>query len=504
MPENKPLTTRGVTEPGHYPAFLDLHGKPCLVIGTGAMARRQCRQLVSSGAHVTVIAEQDTGELPSEIVFQPQDIDNFARKIENPDKENNNHDSNNNDNSQWATEAELGRYWLVFSDSGSQTLDDYVARICNKNRTFCSVARGLKHSSFFTPALIDRSPLLVAIGTGGAAPALSRSLKARLEATIPQAVGDLALLIERYTSRVAEQLPDRADRARYWHDLLEKMFSTLAYTAGLKNVQARLEEFVSTPRDEELKIKKGSVALVGAGPGAPDLLTFRALRLLQYADVIVHDRLVSPEILELCRPDAQMIYAGKAKSDHAIAQTDINSLLVTLAEQGKTVVRLKGGDPFIFGRGGEEIETLAACGVEFQVVPGITAASGCAAFAGIPLTHRDHAQSCVFVTGHLQDSTVNLNWNELKDPSQTIVVYMGLTGLETICRKLIAVGRDANTPAALVERGTTLNHRVHAATLETLPGLVQTQSVKAPTLLIIGSVVSLREKLNWYDPDQLP
>ena len=503
MPESKPLTTRSSSELSHYPVFLDLHDKACLVIGTGPMARRHCRQLVASGAHVTVIAEQNTGELPSEVVFQQQDIGRLLRKIEQQDNEQSRRSSDDKHDGHWATEAELGRYWLVFSDSGSQIIDDHIAKCCRNGHTFCSVAAGLKHSSFFTPALVDRSPLLIAIGTGGAAPALSRSLKARLEATIPQAVGDLALLIERYASRVADKLPGRADRARYWHDLLEKMFSTLAYTAGLKNIQTRLDEFVSTAQGEKSAVKRGSVALVGAGPGAPDLLTFRALRLLQYADVIVHDRLVSPEILELCRPDAEMIYAGKAKSDHAIPQTDINELLVTLAEQGKTVVRLKGGDPFIFGRGGEEIETLASRDIGFQVVPGITAASGCAAFAGIPLTHRDHAQSCVFVTGHLQDGTVNLNWNELKDPSQTIVVYMGLTGLETICKKLIEVGRDADTPVALVERGTTLNHRVHSGTLQTLPQSVQQQSVKAPTLLIIGSVVLLREQLNWYDPELL-
>jgi len=467
------------------------------------MARRQCKQLLASGAHVTVIAEQNTAELPSEIVFQPQAIGTLLQVIQQQGQMQNGDDRDSDPDCQWATEAELGRYWLVFSDSGSQVIDDHIATCCRNSHTFCSVAAGLQHSSFFTPAIVNRSPLLLAIGTGGKAPALSRALKARLETTIPHAVGDLALLIERYASRVAEQLPDRSDRARFWHDLLEKMFSTLAYSAGLKNVQSKLEDFVSSHRVEESITKRGSVALVGAGPGAPDLLTFRALRLLQYADVIVHDRLVSHEILELCRSDAQMIYAGKAKSDHAIPQTDINELLVTLAQQGKSVVRLKGGDPFIFGRGGEEIETLAHRDIDFQVVPGITAASGCAAFAGIPLTHRDHAQSCVFVTGHLQNNTVNLNWNELIDPSQTIVVYMGLTGLETICKKLIEVGRDTDTPAALVERGTTVNHRVHTGTLQTLPESVQQQAVKAPTLLIIGTVVSLREQLNWYDPQQI-
>jgi len=247
--------------------------------------------------------------------------------------------------------------------------------------------------------------------------------------------------------------------------------------------------------------QNGFVSLVGAGPGDPDLLTLRALKLIQSADVIVHDRLVSPQILKLCRAEAEFIYAGKAKSNHAIPQDSINHLLVDLAQQKRQVVRLKGGDPFIFGRGGEEIETLAEHKIPFQVVPGITAASGCAAFAGIPLTHRAHAQSCVFVTGHLKDGQINLNWRDLRDPAQTIVVYMGLTGVQRICESLIYHGRTKHTPAALVERGTTQHQRVLSGTLATLPGLVATTEVVAPTLLIIGGVVTLRDKLAWFETD---
>ncbi len=243
----------------------------------------------------------------------------------------------------------------------------------------------------------------------------------------------------------------------------------------------------------------GSVALVGAGPGDPDLLTVRALKLIQRADVVVYDRLVSQPIIALCNPNAELIYAGKAKANHAIPQESINQLLVDLAKQGRDVVRLKGGDPFIFGRGGEEIETLADQGIAFQVVPGITAASGCSAFSGIPLTHRDHAQSCVFITGHLRNGEVNLDWQDLQNPTQTIVVYMGLTGLEQICASLIDTGRNPETPAALVEQGTKPTQRVHAGTLQTLPEIVKNSSVSAPTLLIIGGVVSLREKLDWYE-----
>lgn len=244
----------------------------------------------------------------------------------------------------------------------------------------------------------------------------------------------------------------------------------------------------------------GHVALVGAGPGDPELLTLRALRLIQQADVIVYDRLVSKPIMARCNPSAEFIYAGKAKANHTLQQESINELLVTLAQRPANVVRLKGGDPFIFGRGGEEIETLAGHKVSFEVVPGITAASGCAAFAGIPLTHRDHAQSCVFVTGHLRNGEINLNWRELVSPQLTVVVYMGLTGLNKICESMIEYGRSPDTPAALIQQGTQPQQRVLADTLQGLPALVARSEVAAPTMLIIGHVVTLREKLGWFNP----
>jgi len=243
---------------------------------------------------------------------------------------------------------------------------------------------------------------------------------------------------------------------------------------------------------------QGEVYLVGGGPGDPDLLTFRALRLMQQADVVLYDRLVSPQVLDLCRRDADKIPVGKARKLHTMPQEDINSLLLRLAKEGKRVLRLKGGDPFIFGRGGAEIDQMMEQGIPFQVVPGITAASGCAAYAGIPLTHRDHAQSVRFLTGHLKDDTCNLPWSELVQEKQTLVIYMGLMSLEVICNKLIEHGKSSDTPIALVERGTLPEQRVHIGTLSTLPGIVEVSDVKPPTLTIIGDVVKLRDKLNWF------
>jgi uroporphyrin-III C-methyltransferase/precorrin-2 dehydrogenase/sirohydrochlorin ferrochelatase len=249
---------------------------------------------------------------------------------------------------------------------------------------------------------------------------------------------------------------------------------------------------------EDQSITQGEVYLVGGGPGDPELLTLRALRLMQQADVVLYDRLVSDGVMELVRRDAERIYVGKRRSEHAMQQENINQLLVDLAKQGKRVLRLKGGDPFIFGRGGEEIELLAQNHIPFQVVPGITAASGCAAYAGIPLTHRDYAQSVRFVTGHLKSNDPNVQWPELANPTQTIVFYMGLLGLRDICESLVAHGRAATTPVALIERGTTQQQRVLIADLATIADVVASQEVHAPTLFIVGDVVKLHENLKWF------
>ena len=274
---------------------------------------------------------------------------------------------------------------------------------------------------------------------------------------------------------------------------MQGRIAELVFSGKKQEAENQLKELITKTETTDTI---GEVYLVGAGPGDPDLLTFRALRLMQQADVIVYDRLVSDEILDLARRDSEKIYVGKQKHNHSLPQDSINELLLTLAKQGKRVVRLKGGDPFIFGRGGEEIETLLQEGIDFQVVPGITAASGCATYAGIPLTHRDHSQSCTFVTGHLKQGSVELNWKQLSAPNQTIVFYMGLSNLNKICESLIENGCHKNHPIAIIQQGTTSNQRVITGALKSLPQIVVKQGIKAPTLIIVGTVVTLHNKLD--------
>ncbi len=350
--------------------------------------------------------------------------------------------------------------------------------------------------SFILPSIIERAPLVVAVSSGGTSPVLARLLRARLESLIPAGYGRLAALARAFRDRVKARFKP-PERRRFWERVLQGPIAELVFSGREAEARTALQ---ASLEDTRLAFSGGEVSLVGAGPGDPDLLTFRALRLMQQADVVVYDRLVSRPILDLVRLEAERIYAGKERARHTLPQEDINQLLVRLAREGKRVVRLKGGDPFIFGRGGEEIDTLAAEGIPFQVVPGITAAAGCASYAGIPLTHRDYAQSVVFVTGHMEDGSMNLNWAALAQPGQTIVFYMGLLGIDVLCRELAAHGLPAATPAALIQAGTTPQQRVLTGTVETLPGIVHRSDVKAPTLIIIGEVVRLRDRLKWFEP----
>ena len=461
----------------YFPLFIDLKNKPCLVVGAGEIAARKIELLAKAGANITVIAP--------EISSQVSQLEKtYGLTIIQKD---------------FAAE-DIHRQRLIISATNQKNINKLVAATAEEHNIPVNVVDSPSLCSFIVPAIIDRSPIVAAISSGGTSPVLSRLLRAKIESLIPPAFGRLAQLAEKYRGLVKEHINPPSERRIFWEKALQGSIAELFYSGKEAEAEARLKSEILNTSGTHKVI--GEVYLVGAGPGDPDLLTFRALRLMQQADVVVYDRLVSPEILELVRRDAEKIYVGKQKSNHSLPQESINDLLARLALAGKRVVRLKGGDPFIFGRGGEEIETLVEHNINFQVVPGITAASGCATYGGIPLTHRDHAQSCTFITGHLKDNTVNLNYQQLVAPNQTIVIYMGLTGLENICQSFIQHGASPELPIALIQQGTTQSQRVITGTLQTMPELIKNQDIQPPTLIIIGSVVSLHDKLKWFHPDE--
>ncbi|MEM7405763.1 MAG: siroheme synthase CysG [Pseudomonadota bacterium] len=459
----------------HFPIFVKLTDQTVLVVGAGPVAARKVGLLMSSGARVAVVAPAAEAGL-RELASRRQ-LTWHAREFIDDD---------------------VSGARLVFAATDSAAVNARVAEICRSREIPVNVVDQPALGSFIMPSIVDRSPVLAAISTGGSAPTLARLLRGRLEAAIPAAFGQLAALAREYREQVKAVIAHPTARRRFWEQAFDGEVAELTFAGREADARERLEQMLHCPAPRSL----GEVYLVGAGPGDPDLLTFRAMRLMQRAEVVLYDRLVSEPVLDLVRRDAELVYVGKRRGNHAMHQRAINEQLVELAATGRRVLRLKGGDPFVFGRGGEEIDTLAERGIPFQVVPGITAASGCAAYAGIPLTHRDHAQSCVFVAGHLQDGTVNLNWPALAHPGQTLVFYMGLVGLPIICEKLVEHGLGSDTPAALVQRGTTPQQRVLTSTLAQLPALVERERPRAPTLLMVGSVVELHGKLGWFQPDR--
>ena len=384
---------------------------------------------------------------------------------------------------------------LIITATGDRKTNQRVARLAKASGIPVNVVDQPEECSFLLPSVIDRSPVVVAVSTTKASPVLARLLRTRLESMIPAGYGRLADLCAHYRDAVKARFADERDRRRFWDRVLVGGVADRVFSGHLEEADAVMARELAEARPNG---GMGEVYLVGAGPGDPDLVTFRALRLMQQADVVVHDRLVAKPILDLTRRDAQRIYVGKERDNHVMRQEDINRLLADLAKAGHRVLRLKGGDPFIFGRGGEEIDTLAAEGVPFQVVPGITAASGCAAYTGIPLTHRDYAQSVTFVTGHLKDGTMDLNWDQLAQPHQTVVFYMGLVGLALIVEQLLNHGVSPDMPIALIQQGTTPHQRVFSGTLATIQEVIAEEKPQPPTLIIVGEVVKLREKLNWF------
>ena len=461
----------------YFPIFFKIKGQPCLVVGGGEVAARKVALLREAGGDVTVVAPQLGATLTQQL--QKGEITHIAEEF---------------------NAAHLSDHVLVIAATDNVDVNSAVASAATNQRIPVNVVDTPNLCSFIVPSIVDRSPVVVAVSTGGTSPVLARLIRARLETLVPAAYGRLAQLTAGFREKVKARFSTVVARRQFWEKVLQGPIVEKVFAGQEQQAKEALEQEIMRD-DSSSKTEVGEVYLVGGGPGDPDLLNFRALRLMQQADVVVHDRLVSPEVLNLVRRDAERIYAGKERDNHAIPQEEINLLLVRLAKEGNRVCRLKGGDPFIFGRGGEEIELLMEHRIPFQVVPGITAASGCASYAGIPLTHRDYSQSVSFVTGHLKDGTVNLNWQGLVHPRQTIVIYMGLVALEPLCRELIAHGLSRETPIALVQQGTTRHQRVFEGTLATMPQVIENQKIKAPTLIIVGDVVKLRSKLNWFHPD---
>ena len=455
------------------PVFLNLRGWPCLVVGAGRVGTGKAEVLIAAGARVRMVAPE-AGERAVELEREGL-LGIRGGRFEDSD---------------------LDGCRLVVAATDDRALNRRIVELAEARGVLANSASEARIGHFSMPAIVDRSPVLAAVSTGGASPSLARYVRARLETLIPRSFGRLAEFARTSRPEVNARLPRISDRRAFWDRVFEGPIAEMAFAGRFDEARVALRTLLDA--GESGGIATGEVYLVGAGPGDPDLLTFRAMRLMQQADVVVHDRLVSPGVLALARRDAEKIYAGKRRAEHALPQSGINRLLVRLAREGKRVLRLKGGDPFTFGRGGEEIANLAEEGIPFQVVPGVTAASGCAAYAGIPLTHRDYAHACIFVTGNREKGRVALDWEAVARPDQTIVVYMGLENLREICMGLVGHGLAATTPAALVEQGTTESQRVIEGTLDTLPDRVEGAGARAPALLIVGEVVRLRDRLDWF------
>ncbi|OGH00153.1 MAG: uroporphyrinogen-III C-methyltransferase [Candidatus Lambdaproteobacteria bacterium RIFOXYD1_FULL_56_27] len=461
-----------------FPLFLDLKGQSVLLVGGMDSARGKLELLHKAGAKILWLSPKLSPELEP-LALLPgvtHSLDPFE-----PDH--------------------LLGMKLVLVCADDLELAARISRLAQDRGLPVNVVDRPQWCSFIMPSIIDRSPLVMAVSSSGNCPRLSRLVRAKLETLFPQSYSRLALMMGAFRESSKDQFLDPEARRRFWDRIFASPIIEMFLSGQEQMAQKALEQELVT--QQSAPPRYGQVALVGAGPGDPDLLTLRALRLIQTADVVVYDRLVSPVVLEYARREAQRIYVGKKSSEHTVPQDQINQTLINLAKEGKQVVRLKGGDPFIFGRGGEEIELLVEAGIDFLVVPGVTAASGCGTYAGIPLTHRDFAQSVCFITGHLrEDGTLEMQWQHLVQKNQTLVFYMGLASLPQISDQLIAHGMDPKTPVALIERGTTYNQRVYTSTLDRSPELAQKEAITPPTLIIIGAVVGLREKLKWFDPAQ--
>lgn len=456
------------------PIFFNIENRHCVVIGGGDVAARKVTMLLKASAAITLISPKVCPELQA--LIDAKKIKVLLTTFE---------------------PTQLQGACLVIAATDDEAVNASVSIAAKVVNIPVNVVDAPALCTFTMGSIIDRSPIVIAVSSEGNAPVLARYIRSKIETMLPATYGRIAAIAGEFREQVKAKFTTVQARRVFWEEMLqgplvERVLSGQEQAAR-SFLQQTLDSTDSSPN-------QGEVFLVGGGPGDPDLLTFRALRLMQQCDVCVYDKLVSPEVMELVRRDAELIYVGKSRDQHTMPQEEINELLARLALEGKRVLRLKGGDPFIFGRGGEEIETLMQKNVPFQVVPGITAANGVSTYAGIPLTHRDYAQACLFITGHLKNGSLDLDWDAMMRPNQTVVIYMGLVGLPEICKQLILRGVSATMPVAIIQQGTTQRQRVVTGTLSDIAEKVMLAKLKAPSLTIIGQVVLLREKLNWFNP----
>ncbi len=457
----------------YLPIFLDIRGKKVVVDGGTTVAARRVERALAAGAQVHL--------------FDPAPSDEFRELLAH---------ENLTHHERPVRPEDLEGAAVAWGAAEDEARDATLNEAARQHGVLCNVADVPEYCDFITPSVVDRSPLVVAISTAGAAPVIARILRARIESLLPPAYGRLASFMGAFREKVAARFADSRLRRRFWERMIDGPAGDLFLSGDADGARAHI--LAELDDEEDPGFARGEVYLVGAGPGDPDLLTFRALRLMQRCDVVLYDRLLGKDILELVRRDAERIYVGKLPSRHTLSQEEISALLVRLAKEGKRVLRLKGGDPFIFGRGGEEIEALAENAIPFQVVPGITAAAGCTSYAGIPLTHRDHAQACLFVTAHGRAGVLGLDWDVLLRPGQTVAIYMGLSSLDDLSEQFIARGADPQTPAAIIDNGTRPEQKVALGTIADLAEMAEKEGLKGPAMIVIGSVVTLRDKLRWY------
>ena len=462
----------------YLPLFIETTGKKCLIVGGGKVASRKLIPILKAKMKVTLISPEVIEEI--ELNFHKnKNLKIIKRKFKPEDIED---------------------QFLIIAATNEKTTNQKIAKLSKDNNILVNMAEDSLSGNTLIPSVVDRDPIKIAVSSGAASPILTRLVKTRLETVIPYSFSKLADIMMEYRDAVKKNFLKISDRRKFWEVFLDGPVSEMVLSGHIDKAKKALDESL---KENKFLEKTGEVYLVGAGPGDPELLSFKALRLMQKADIVIYDRLVSRPIMNLIRQDTEKIYVGKQRADHAMPQENINQLLARLALEGKKVLRLKGGDPFIFGRGGEEIESLIKDDIPFQIVPGITAASGCASYAGIPLTHRDYSQACIFVTGHLRDGTVNLNWEMLAHEKQTLIFYMGMHGSKIICEELIKHGLSDETPAALIVKGTTEDQEVIIGNLKNMPEIIMERKIVPPTLLIIGDVVKLHNKLKWFNPFHL-